>query len=708
MQLTPVGQPLSPELTALDAAGAAANKLPYYTSATAAALADFTAGGRALVNSAGTANTFPYFSASNTVTLASITAAGLAILDDADASAQRTTLGLAIGTNVQAYDATLAALAAYNTNGILTQTAADTFTGRTLTGTSNQITVTNGNGVSGNPTFSLPQDIATTSAVQFGTVALDTGSAIITSASSGSFAFYPEGVAAKSYVSITRSATTGDTAPDENQTAVRIWGQTGANSAQGANYFNPVVSLGATDGTNSKRAYEYGSEGNFTIGGGFTQQRAYLWQFDTSGANGKTIYYTDLTNPSLFIFSPASSATETGVSVLVGGKEYRQAVGTGYGADGAYSLQVQGNVTETAATGATWNILQVKPTLNTSSSNNATVNLLALDTTNTSTTGLTTNLLKASYGGTQRMLLTSTGRLKIGTGTPGHQFHQTAAVGDLTSSFTFLDGGTQYAMSIMEATLDENLANNARVVGVNVSYNPTNATNRTIAGTFGIAGVPANSQTLTSTNIRGLNGIGYSASTGTVNEITGGYYIGQHTGSGTTTAMAGVKILVGGTHASGTITSAYGVKIDNIVNSGTMTNTYGVYIGDVTAGTQTNQAWSLYCEDTGSRSYFGHSINIGGSANRGTTEGTNQLKVFDGTAPVGTLANGCSFYSTSGEMRVMDAAGNATLLSPHDEDGNWIHDEVNFKGRRLRVDLERMIKDLDKMLGGGYVVETVH
>jgi hypothetical protein len=64
-------------------------------------------------------------------------------------------LASGLGSITQAYDADLAALAANSTDGFWAHTGAGTGAARTVTGTANQIGITNGNGVSGDPVWSL-------------------------------------------------------------------------------------------------------------------------------------------------------------------------------------------------------------------------------------------------------------------------------------------------------------------------------------------------------------------------------------------------------------------------------------------------------------------------------------------------------------------------------------------------------------------------
>ena len=131
-----------PEISALAGLTSAADKLPYFTGSGTADVADFSSFGRSLVDDAdasaarstlgvaigsdvqaydaelaalagltSAANKLPYFTGAGSASVADLSAFGRSLIDDADAETARSTLGLAIGSDVQAYDAELAAIA---------------------------------------------------------------------------------------------------------------------------------------------------------------------------------------------------------------------------------------------------------------------------------------------------------------------------------------------------------------------------------------------------------------------------------------------------------------------------------------------------------------------------------------------------------------------------------------------------------------------
>lgn len=175
------GQPLDAELTAIAGLTSAADRGIYFTGSGAASLFTFTALARNLLDDAtagdmqttlgisafvktilddaaatdvmSTLGFSTFFktlvddaAATNVLTTLGVSAFVQTIFDDADAGAVRSTIG------AQASDATLTALAAFNTNGFLVQTAADTFAGRTMqSGTG--ISISNPAGAAGDPSI---------------------------------------------------------------------------------------------------------------------------------------------------------------------------------------------------------------------------------------------------------------------------------------------------------------------------------------------------------------------------------------------------------------------------------------------------------------------------------------------------------------------------------------------------------------------------
>lgn len=290
----------------------------------------------------------------------------------------------------------------------------------------------------------------------------------------------------------------------------------------------------------------------------------------------------------------------------------------------------------------------------------------------------------------------------------------------VTNTTAGLSGKT---LAVLEtaSTFTAAQAFNAGITGTTLAFTG----NSTIGGTLGVTGATTLSSTLAVTGAVSLSStlaVTGASTLAALSATTGAFsstlaVTGATTLSGTTLTISRDRTLTGamgqlylsGKDAGGNATD-YAFIYANATDTTDASEDADLYFNLMSAGALTNRmilsaAGLLTVNDIRLTS----SLQVGGSAARATTAGTNRIDVFDGTAPVGTLVNGISLYSTAGECRVMDAAGNATLLSPHDRTTNdWIYDSVDTRtGKRLRIEMEQMMRRLDAMLGGGFIEETV-
>jgi hypothetical protein len=97
-----------------------------------------------------------------------------------------------------------------------------------------------------------------------------------------------------------------------------------------------------------------------------------------------------------------------------------------------------------------------------------------------------------------------------------------------------------------------------------------------------------------------------------------------------------------------TVSASTSVTTPSVTNAGTLALS-ATSTNIITASTNGSERLRL---DTS-----GNAL-LGGTAARGTTAGSAHLDIFNGTAPAGTLTNGISLYSSSGDFNFMDSSGN--------------------------------------------------
>ena len=164
----------------------------------------------------------------------------------------------------------------------------------------------------------------------------------------------------------------------------------------------------------------------------------------------------------------------------------------------------------------------------------------------------------------------------------------------------------------------------------------------------------------------------------------------------------------------------------NVYDNSSGSTTY-ITSNYATRYTQNNgvHAWLTAASGTaGNAITFTQALTLDANRNlllNGTTAGTSSVgtfAIFNGTAPTGSVTNGCILYaedvSSSSELKVRDEAGNVTTLSPHNfslipegpsEDMAWSYYSER-DGRRINIDMLKAIRLLEKISGEQLVYEA--
>lgn len=88
------------------------------------------------------------------------------------------------------------------------------------------------------------------------------------------------------------------------------------------------------------------------------------------------------------------------------------------------------------------------------------------------------------------------------------------------------------------------------------------------------------------------------------------------------------------------------------------------------------------------------------------------LQFTTGTSTPSAVTNMAGIFAIDGlgasaEVKVIDEAGNVSLISPHNENGEWVFYSCNqVSGRCINVDLEKFFKEYDAKNGTNYFTES--